>query len=216
MLYHSGIYKASRPAWFPDWPDDICAIIGSGPSARDGDIGLLRDKAKVVVVNRSWELAPWADVLYAADQRFWDVFLGVPDFHGMKVTAEASAARQFGLHLVSLLPLTSFDVNDLWLEPGILARGGHSGHQAINFAVQFGARKIMLIGFDCCGEHWHGRHPLPLRNPKEETLKKWRMFLDKLKPSLSAIGVDVVNCSQISKLTAYPKMSIAEALEKFV
>jgi hypothetical protein len=29
------------------------------------------------------------------------------------------------------------------------------------------------------------------------------------------VGVDVVNCSAVSKVTKYPKLSIAEALERW-
>lgn len=204
-----------RPEWFPNWSDSICVIIGAGESVVREDIDELRGQTRVIAVNRSHELAPWADALYAADRRFWDVFAGVREFAGLKVTPDLDAARHFHLHLVGLLDLGSPLENSLSEVPGVLARGGHSGHQALNLSVQFGAKRIVLMGLDFIGEHWHGRHPSPLRNSKEATMVKWSERLDALAPMLKSLGVEVINCSQISRLTNYPRMSVREVLAKW-
>lgn len=204
-----------KPAWFPDWSQSICAVIGGGESVRRDEVEALRGHAKVIAVNRSHELAPWADVLYAADRAFWDVFAGVRQFKGLKVTPNHDAAVHFRLREIELVELNAPLEDSLSLKPGTLARGGHSGHQAINLAVQFGSLRIMLLGFDFFGEHWHGRHEFPLRNPKQTKLDEWRRTMDTLAPTLAALGIEVVNCSQISKLTAYPKMTAMEALARW-
>ena len=100
--------------------------------------------------------------------------------------------------------------------PGILGDGGNSGFQAINLAVQCGAAKIILIGFDMRldhGVHWHGKHGRGLNNPSERNLAKWRRGLDGLAPWFDALGVRVINCSAVSALEAYPKMSLTGALQ---
>jgi hypothetical protein len=99
--------------------------------------------------------------------------------------------------------------------PGVIGGGGNSGFQAINLAVQFGAARIVLVGFDMTlahGAHWHGRHPARLNNPTMVTTAKWRERLDAVAPAFAALGIEVLNASPISALTAYRKVSIEEAL----
>ena len=107
-------------------------------------------------------------------------------------------------------------------KPGNLGAGGNSGFQAINLAIQFGATRIMLIGVDCGTQgdisrspHWHGRHPSPLSNPLQSNFNRWKKAIDGIAGQVKNIGVDMVNCSPVSTLTAYPKMTIDEALARF-
>lgn len=199
-------------AWFPDWSGQTCAVVASGPSSTQERVDQLRDRCRVIVVNNTHELAPWADVLYAADERWWVVRRPYwQKFEGLKVTQSASAARNNGLHLVHLLDPRDDRMN---LAPrGLIGRGGNSGFQAVNLALQFGARKILLLGLDFCGENWHGRHRDGLRNRAHKgTLGKWAKVFDCQADILASLGVAVVNCSPCSILQRYPKASIEDAL----
>jgi hypothetical protein len=109
--------------------------------------------------------------------------------------------------------------DDILLDrPTYVGAGGNSGFQVFNLAVQFGATGIMLVGVDCNldhGLHWHGRHPMPMSNPMESNVARWRKAFDGAAARVAQLGVDVVNCSANSKLTGYPKATIAEALERW-
>lgn len=97
----------------------------------------------------------------------------------------------------------------------VIGWGGNSGFQAVNLAAHFGVRRIVLVGFDMqlrTGIHWHGRHGRGLNNPTRHNVERWRRVLDQAAPALAALGVEVVNVSPVSALTAYPKMSLEEAL----
>jgi hypothetical protein len=198
------------PHWYA-WP---CAIIASGPSAKKQPFDLLRGRARTIVINESWQLCPWADVLYGCDSKWWLWRAGVPEFHGLKVSQDEQACRAFPeIRKVEV----DKDSNAINLEPvGKIGAGGNSGFQALNLAVRWGTKRIMLIGFDMrvdLGEHWHPRHYPPLSNPHpNENLPRWRRALDGAKPTLEAAGVSVVNCSAVSMLAAYPKMTLEEAL----
>jgi len=89
----------------------------------------------------------------------------------------------------------------------------------MNLAAQFGATAILLLGFDMCylnGQvHWHGRHPPPVDNPIDSNFEKWIRTTDTAKQKLDGLGIDVVNCSMISKLTKYPKLGIDDALKRW-
>jgi hypothetical protein len=100
-------------------------------------------------------------------------------------------------------------------QAGTVGDGGNSGFQAINLAAQFGARRIVLVGFDMRidrGAHWHGRHPPGLNNPTDRNLVRWRLVIDRSAAELAALGIDVVNVSPVSMLNAFPVVSIEEAL----
>lgn len=204
------------PAWFPDWSGDVCAIVASGPSVTSEIVNSLRGRCRVAVVNNNHELAPWADLLYAADPRWWDHYPAARNFAGLKVTPKEVAAKSYGLNLVALLG--EFDTDDDRMtvdQPGLIARGGNSAFQTVNLVTQFGCCRQIWVGFDFTGEHWHGTHPAPLKNPRQQTLDKWRKRLDNNAGVLSGLGVEVVNGSDISMLTKYPKMSVAAALERW-
>ncbi len=94
-------------------------------------------------------------------------------------------------------------------EGGKIGHGGNSGYQALNLAVLFGARRIALLGFDMRlgsqGEvHHHGPHPAMLRNPTSKLLRDWAKALNAQAPALMQHGVEVVNASRVSALSAYP------------
>jgi hypothetical protein len=206
-------YIITRPDWFPDWRGQVCAIIASGPSAKTAPIDLLRDKARAIAVNESWQLCKWADVLYGCDYAWWRMQQGVPKFGGMKISQDAEACNRFKDIRKITVEVHS---NSVIMTPGLVGSGGNGGFQALNLAVQFGARTILLIGCDMrvdLGEHWHPRHYPPLSNPHpNDNLPRWRTAFDGAADVLNDLGVKVINCSAVSLLKAYPKMTIQEAL----
>ena len=210
--------------WWPEWGGQTIAIVASGPSAKKSNIKALEGKARVLAINESYNLCPWADALYACDPAWWKLRQGVREFHGLKIGC---------LPWPNPIPV-DFDPfkmypdvqpiiveryrNDLLLnEQGRVGSGGNSGFQALNLAVQFGVRKILLVGYDMrvdLGEHWHKRHPYPLSNPHpNDNLPRWRAAVDGAVGVIREAGVNVFNCSQVSLLRSYPKMGIEEALE---
>jgi len=94
--------------------------------------------------------------------------------------------------------------------------GGCSGFQLVNLAAQAGARGIVLVGFDMDSSqppHWYGKNTWPgSSNPKERSFVRWRRALDGAAATLSKLSIEVVNVSETSTLTAYPKMKLEDAL----
>lgn len=191
----------------------VCA---SGPSFTEEDASAIADARvndgiRVVVVNESWRRLPRADVLYAHDTRWWMLRIAEvrAGFSGECWTQSLPVAKRFGLH-----PIKSYNTPGLTKRPGCIHNGGNSGYGAINLAYLFGARRILLVGFDMRAfdgaSHWHGDHaePLSKRQPFHNWIPRFRALADDLK----AVGVDVINCSPISALACFPKASLADAL----
>jgi hypothetical protein len=102
--------------------------------------------------------------------------------------------------------------------PGRIGWGGNGGFHALNLAVQFGLKKIVLLGFDMTlanGLHWHGRHDGHLQNPRQASVDRWRGVLDDQAGALAAHGVDVVIGSPGSSLSKYRKLSLEAAIDEF-
>lgn len=103
--------------------------------------------------------------------------------------------------------------------PGLIGSGKNGGFQALNIAIQFGAKRIVLVGYDMQlgpnkEPHWHGRHPGKLSNPLASTLATWRGIIDGQVKRLKELGVEVINASPTSALQSFPKMGLIEALDR--
>ncbi|HKJ75234.1 MAG TPA: hypothetical protein VKA19_14055 [Alphaproteobacteria bacterium] len=186
------------------WPGETICIIASGPSACRDDAEFVRGKCRVIVVNTSYRLAPWADLLYACDAKWWWAY--EPQFQGLTVSQDARAPE-------SVLRVPSINEPGLSLDPMVIHQGGNSGYQALNLAVLLGVRRILLLGYDMQGgDHWHGAHPPGLVSLTDKATARWRENFGTTLPDLERANVEVVNCSRQTALTCFPRMSFEDAL----
>lgn len=193
------------------WPDSIVVCIGGGPSLTPDDVATVRGRTHVIAINDAYRLAPWADVLYAADAIWWRKHAGAPAFTGsLKYTLQADARRWPGVQV-----LRNTGQHGLEHDPRGLKTGRNSGYQAINLAKHLGARRILLLGYDMRSggrgrSHWFGDHPWQGANssPYHSFIK----CFERLAEPLKAAGLEVINCSRDTALDVFPKMSLVEAL----
>lgn len=205
---------SARPDWFPDWSGETCIIVASGPSAKDVALERALGRARFIAINTSWKLCPWAEILFACDVAWWTHADGCTTFKGLKLTVDRAAVRRYpDLQLV----VCSKGTDQLLLEPlGTVGWGGNSGFHCLNLAVQFRCAKIILVGYDMTvvnGLHWHGPHPKGMNNPRGSNIERWRRAIDGAATVIRPLGIQVINCSPISRLRNYPKMTFEEALK---
>lgn len=96
-----------------------------------------------------------------------------------------------------------------------LGSGGNSGFQAVNLAAIAGAKRIVLTGFDMNrdnGVHWHGAHE-GLNNPDAKMLRRCANLLDHAAHGLRERGVEVLNASRETALTAYCRVRLEDVLK---
>lgn len=194
------------------WPGATVVCIGGGPSLTVEDVEFVRNKARVIAINDAYKLAPWAEVLYAADARWIDWHDGVPSFEGLKYSIEggqvAATTRQGWRVLRNTAPV------GLELDPSGLGAGFDSGYQALNLAVHLGARRILLLGYDMGlavdgRSHWFGEHPAPTDPSLYSYMRE--AFASLVEP-LAALGIEVINCSRRTALAVFPRASLSTAL----
>jgi hypothetical protein len=92
---------------------------------------------------------------------------------------------------------------------------GNSGAGAIAVAADLGARRIVLLGYDCqhtSGKtHWHGDHPKGCAgNAAPKTMSRWPGHFHALASSLR--GVEIINASRETALRVFPRMPLEKAL----
>jgi hypothetical protein len=203
------------PAWFPDWSGCAAVIVASGPSAKKTDLAILRQKAqvRVIAIKESYRLCE-PDVIYGCDRPWWHYKLGMPDFKGLRIAYDPALSEQYPQ--INLIKISLYEDRVLLDKPGVIASGGNSGFQALNLAVQFGARQIALVGFDMhdrSGLHWYGRNEWTLaNNPNENNFNRWRKAFALTAPILSNMGIDVANATRHSECKAFrfvPSVEVA-------
>lgn len=92
---------------------------------------------------------------------------------------------------------------------GVICFGGNSGHQAINLAYLFGAKTIILLGYDMkIGEktHWFGDHPKGLQVPSP-----FGSFIDNmnlLAKDAQKVGLKIINASRETALTCFERSTM--------
>jgi hypothetical protein len=155
-----------------------------------------------IAVNDTYLLAPWADMLYAADAQWWERHPAAKEFAGLKVSVSA---------VPGILQLQNSGTDGFEPHRMAIRTGGNSGYQALHIAIHAGARAALLCGFDMsnkAGLHWHGAHPAPLRNTDDHSYVKWAQRFSALRDR----GTDVINTTPGSAITCFPSMTLEEAL----
>lgn len=188
------------------WTGRTVAVLASGPSMTPHVAAAVRS-VPTIVINDTFRLAPWAALLYAADEAWWHANPDALAFAGLKV----SVASVPGVEQLRNSGTQGFDD-----DPGCLRTGSNSGYQAVHLAAHAGAARILLCGFDLSakkGAHWFGTHGSGLVNTAPETYARFIRRFEELQPLLAARGVEVVNCTPGSALKCFPAADLADMLE---
>lgn len=217
------------------WPGETVALIASGPSLTEDQVLMLRGRVPVIVVNDSYLMAPWADIHYFADAKWYEwhrnyespaqhlfgreralaLFHG---FQGARVTIENHQAKirahEPGVKVVrndNHAPDCPKPPEGLCLKPDGVRTGSNSGYQALNLAVHTGAKRLLLLGYDMRESdgrtHWFGDHPRKTSSA-EQFVPAFRTLVEPLRK----LGIEVVNCTPGSALDCFPKRALEETL----
>lgn len=198
----------------PIWQGETAVVIATGPSLTAEQVDRVRGRARVIVVSDAWRLAPWADVLYSCDAKWWHHHRDAQKFAGLKVGLTDCITFP-AVRLMRHRQRDGFDP-----DPGYLATGANSGYQAVHLAAHFGASRIVLLGFDMrvvplpkgvaakVKTHFFGDHPPALQ--RDNPFATWIQRFRTLAAPLRDRGIDVINCTPGSALDAFPAGELDE------
>jgi hypothetical protein len=203
----------AKPDWYPDWTGEACAIVASGPSVGHVNHKALEGRIRTIAIKENIDICPWAEMVYGCDWAFWRNREGMPDYAGLKVAWKSKSEMVRVVRIVG-------EANQLMTaEPGLIGSGGNSGFQALNMAIQFGATRILLLGFDMSdqyGVHWFGRSQGDGRaQPSRFNFQRWRVAFAVAATQLQGLGVQVLNASPLTALTCFPVVTVEDALREW-
>jgi hypothetical protein len=196
----------------PNWRGLTALVLGSGPSFRASDAGFRwdrLDKVRTIAINATAFSPVFSDINYFGDFLFAKAHVRELQAKRPYVwTCDKTSAERWGYNWVK-------GTNRPGLASDAVNMNGNSGAQAINLAYLFGARRIVLLGFDMKlgpkGEkHHHPDHPAPL--VQEQLFDEWIHKFEPLARDLAAAGVEVINCTPGSALPCFPMATLEETM----
>lgn len=191
------------------WKGMTVAVLASGPSMSFGVADSVRHLRRVAV-NTTYRLAPDADAVYGSDSSWWHANPSALACPGIKCCIEQKPGLPpnvpDGVVTLRNTGRIGFDP-----DPGCARTIDNSGAVAIQIAVHAGAARILLLGFDMRGGHWHHDHHG--FNPSVAYLQRCVVAFRTLARALPS-SVDVLNCTPDSALDCFPRVSLAEALSE--
>lgn len=108
------------------------------------------------------------------------------------------------------------DMGGLSRDPSMIHTGKNSGSQALALAHCFGARRVVLIGFDMHAtngrSHWHGDHPQGLGNGSANRYGMWLRGLELIAEDARRVGLEVVNASRRTAMRCFSRVALEDAL----
>lgn len=185
-------------------------ILGTGPSLTRSDVELCRDSGHTVIaVNDAYALAPWADILWAGDKKWWQWHYDDIShaFKGRMLTI-GKGVEYAGVEFVPSKAgmFLNFDPE----RP--IRQGYNSCFAAMNWAILQGARRIVFLGLDCKvnknQSHYFGDHPDGKRSPYHLFIKAF----EEAAKQLVDTDIEVINASPDSAVTCFRQMTIRQAL----
>lgn len=204
-----------------DLEDRTAVLIASGPSLTKAQVHDIKyawcdHPLWVMGVNDTYRIAPWIDTLYACDPQWWDVHIDAVRkcYIDELVTQDRGAAERYGLWHINSMSTNADPKRALSNDSGYIHTGSHSGYQLLNIAYLRGAKKIILVGYDCTmmngKRHWFGNHPEGLN--RNSNYGPWVAHYRRAATQLENHGIEVINCSPGSAIDCFPKMPLSRAL----
>lgn len=184
--------------------DEVCFVLCSGESIGPQADLIRRLRGRFVAVKHGVYLRPDADVLLLAVE-------------GPTCTVSPALVKAFrGRHVIvrgrwsdgfdaSVKRVTRTKDHEHLCELRDHVCGYDSGTSAINVAYHFGARTIVLLGYDMTGGHFC-KHPL--QHPPAGHFRQHMTPLKALNEDARRKGVRIVNCSPTSVVTAFEKQPL--------
>jgi len=209
----------------PGWPKDrmskvlpafkgrTVVCMASGPSLTQQQVDMVKAAGlPTLVCNDSYRIAPFADLVYFADSKWWKWHKDKPEwktFAGEKCTIHSSA---FQVDDPQVHVLKNLGHEGLSADSGGIVTGSHSGYQLVNIATLTQPARVVLLGYDCSRvngkKHWFGDHPDGTEPPYEAIRKRYNTMAS----AAERLKIEILNATPGSKIESFPMVELAGAL----
>ena len=226
------------------WEDGECWILGGGPSlpiqfdvpeeiiqdvrskklplsAYSPYMSAIHDK-HVIGVNMAFKIGDWIDMVFFGDKRwFFNNRKDLAKFPGLKVTCHPHFRNaNHRLEHIKFLARDGNHSKGISSHPSRVSWNLNSGAAAISVAVNMGANRIILVGFDMkLGEdgkqHWHAEYGTAKRtNPENKKLPFHRHLLGfpAIAKDARRRNIKIINACPDSAIECFQKIPVKELL----
>ena len=220
------------------WEGGTCVIIGGGPSlVKQFEIpaevtegvyqGRLHPSAyspylaplhtmHCIAVNVAYKFGDWIDAMFFGDPDTWmDDKDELIAWKGLRITCSEEVTKDSRVKYLIRSPQKMGIVTD----PACICWNYNSGCAAINVAVHFGVKRIILLGFDMSldsdkRQHWHNLYADQKKdvNSMNTTMHRHLQTFPTIANDLKKLGIEVINASPESKIDEFPKMNFKDII----
>lgn len=192
------------------WPDSTIFILGGGPSIKKLDLIKIQNRWPVIACNLAFLDFPWTDVMYFGDckvhtwiskedkGRYAEQF---DSYKGLKVSCCPDTRDDSKIH-------TLFRVlKGIKLDRRTIGWNMNTGGSAINLAYHFGAKRVVLLGFDMHQvdgkSNFHDYNIIKDKRPNE-VYHKFLRYFKFIAEDADKLGLEIINATEGSSLTLFP------------
>ena len=211
---------------------ETVVILATGPSLSEEQVNYVKGKARVITVNNSYQLAPWADIHVACNDNWWDYYWKndevLRNMKADKYTRYQHQADEFGITFID-----SIVKDGLSKDPSVIHINKGSGPIAINVATLSGFKKIILLGHDMkfandyngrykkagsTPRHYFGEYPKEMQHfpQSKESIDNNGVIIGLIDAYEGMVkdleGIDVVNCTPDSHLPTFRRGKLTDEL----
>lgn len=207
-----GTYRPEQTSLFPQ---ESVYVLGGGPSLKDFDFSRLAVKF-VVGCNDAYKLGDEiVDVLFWGDAGWWRTHRDrvIQRYSGVVVSCNSRARKDDRVCYITRKSRGLANADD---SRGI-AWNFSSGAASTNLALRFGARYVILLGFDMKlggdgSANWHPNEvSMPNPNSYNRFLRGFQSIRDALPEKFPESTI--INANLDSAMEFFPKMDLEEALK---
>lgn len=196
------------------WPNSTIFILGGGPSIKDLDLDLIKEIWPVISCNLAFIDYPWVDVMYFGDckvhtwvsekGRYCNQFV---KYQGLKISCCPDTRDDPDIKTLFRLP------KGITTDKRSIGWNVNSGGSAINLAYHFGARRVILLGFDMKKvegkDNFHDYNYVP---NKHDVYHKFLYFFKFIKKDADKLGLEIINATVGSSLDLFPIVPYEEVI----
>ncbi|MGB0203376.1 MAG: hypothetical protein ACPF9R_04400 [Acholeplasmataceae bacterium] len=216
---------------------ETVVIIATGPSLNEEQVNYVshahaQGECRVLTINNSYQLAPWADIHVACNDNWWDYYWKndevLRNMKADKWTRYKHQADEFGIKYIN-----SIVKNGLSKDQSVVHINKGSGPLAINFATLYGFKKIILLGHDMkfakdyngaqrkigsSPRHFFGEYPKEMQHfPRSKNSIDDNGVIIGLIEAYNGMvkdldEIDIVNCTPDSHLPTFRKSKLEKEL----
>lgn len=191
------------------WPDSTIYIIGGGPSVSETPLHLIHNE-KIIGVNNAYKLGDWVDVCWFGDSRWFQWNREeLKSFNGIIVTCQRRLKNMEGHDVKSVQKGKQAGIER---KPTKICWNGSSGGSAINLAYHFGAKRIVLIGFDM--KATNGKYNYHSDYPEKRTgvnpYKKFMIPFPIIKKEADKLKLEILNATPNSAIKSFKTVKLED------